>query len=367
MIQNGVLSLSIMMLVSHFSQIGTIMTRHLQQSTRRRGFTLIELLVVISIIAVLASLIAPAVQSARRAARKVQCLSNMRNVGLAMQNFASSNNGALPAMYSTQTVTNSSGQQGAMATPWTFMLLPALDNAALLKNIRNDATVSGGVASINLGTGYENVSIEAFTCPDHVAAYKKSGGLSFVVNAGHMPSSVWGVSNNAPDLIDWYAATSAGDSTDIAIGQATGVIWPFGFTSSLEYVSTGDGTATTILMTENLQAGNWYDSTTRALGFGIQMPATITNAYVNAGGTGSNQLYITTPASPDNWFINRNLSAGQYTAPRPSSQHAGGVNVIMCDGSGRFLNESMDQRTFTMLMTSNGVSYGEQALDQAHY
>jgi len=74
-------------------------TRFFTKKKSRRGFTLIELLVVISIIAVLASLIAPAVQSARRAARKVQCLSNMRNVGLAMQNFASSNNGSLPALW----------------------------------------------------------------------------------------------------------------------------------------------------------------------------------------------------------------------------------------------------------------------------
>ncbi|MEI8379866.1 MAG: DUF1559 domain-containing protein [Planctomycetota bacterium] len=334
----------------------------------RRGFTLIELLVVISIIAVLASLIAPAVQSARRAARKVQCLSNMRNVGLAMQNFASSNNGSLPAMVSNQTVTNSGGQQGVMTVPWTILLLPALDNSALLKNIRNDAVVAAGLATVNTAAGFENVAIEVFTCPDHVSAYKKAGGLSFVVNAGHMPSAGWGsATNNTPASIDWFSSPSPGDATDIAIGQATGVIWPQGYTSSLEYVSTGDGTSTTLLLTENLQAGNWYGYYTQGLGFGIQMPATITSAYGNAGGTGSNQLAITAAASPDAWFINRNLSAGQNTAPRPSSQHAGGVNVIMCDGAGKFLNESMDKTVFTKLTTSNGVAYGEQALDQSTY
>lgn len=343
-------------------------TRFFTKKKSRRGFTLIELLVVISIIAVLASLIAPAVQSARRAARKVQCLSNMRNVGLAMQNFASSNNGSLPALVSTQTVTNSGGQQGTMTVPWTILLLPALDNSALLKNIRNDALVAAGVATVNTGAGFENVAIEVFTCPDHVAAYKKPGGLSFVVNAGHMPSAGWGGgANNTPASIDWFSSPSPADATDIAIGQATGVIWPQGYTSSLEYVSTGDGTSTTLLLTENLQAGPWYDTSTRGLGFGIQMPATITSAYANAGGAGSNQLYITAAAAPDAWFINRNLSAGQYTAPRPSSQHAGGVNVIMCDGAGKFLNESMDKIVFTKLMTSNGVAYGEQALDQSAF
>lgn len=346
-------------------------TRLIPNKKPRRGFTLIELLVVISIIAVLASLIAPAVQSARRAARKVQCLSNMRNVGLAMQNFASSNNGSLPSLVSNQTVTNSGGAQGTMTVPWTVLLLPALDNSALLKNIRNDANVSAGVAVIDTETVIdienENVAIEVFTCPDHVAAYKKAGGLSFVVNAGHHPSAIWGSgTNNTPGAPLWAGAATAADPTAIAIGQATGVIWPQGYTSSLEYVSTGDGTSTTILLSENLQAGPWYDTSTRGLGFGIQLPATITNAYGNANAS-ANQLVISAASSPDNWFINRNLSAAQYTAPRPSSQHAGGVNVIMCDGAGKFLNESMDKVVFTKLMTSNGVAYGEQALDQSTY
>jgi prepilin-type processing-associated H-X9-DG protein len=157
----------------------------------------------------------------------------------------------------------------------------------------------------------------------------------------------------------------------------------------LDYVSTGDGQGTTLMVTENLNAGPWngsfatgpnpgaatgLDIGVNNFGFGISVPMSGHQPTTGVFGTATGYLNTETgtfsTAVPDSCFINRYLNlanAGQGIAPRPSSQHAGGVNVMYCDGHGGFLSENVDKQVYAKLCTSNGGSYGEYTLNTQGY
>jgi prepilin-type N-terminal cleavage/methylation domain-containing protein/prepilin-type processing-associated H-X9-DG protein len=132
-------------------------------SQTRRGFTLIELLVVIAIIAILISLLLPAVQSAREAARRAQCINNLKQIGLGMHNYHTANGsfplgGTVAPAYS-NTYTTQWGTWSAHALMLGYMEQQPLYNAANF----SWATVMGPGWPINYTVSQSQVSI--FLCP----------------------------------------------------------------------------------------------------------------------------------------------------------------------------------------------------------
>ena len=200
-----------------------------------------------------------------------------------------------------------------------------------------------------------------------------------------MNSSVFGFTEglgnlHQPGSLSWDGdSTPANSQRDFTVHAATGVIWRSmnGVQSSIDNVSTGDGASTTLLLSENLQAGKWYETDVNALGFGIRV-----NAPSNQP-TSSDFIFDTTVTPnvptlltegtgfesnlPDAWAINRDIGAVPYSRPRPSSNHVGGINVMMCDGSVKFINESINKSVYAKLCTSNGVNNGERSLNQSSF
>ncbi|MEK6257585.1 MAG: DUF1559 domain-containing protein [Planctomycetota bacterium] len=352
---------------------------------RRGGLTRVEVVVLLGLLALLAAFVAPSLQVRHQPSRKLTCLSNIRIVGLAMQNFASSNNGNLPPLVDNLVVKSDKDapQTGTLASGWPMLIMPAMDGSPVWKNIKRNAVVESGQAQdavLRVGEA-ERIYFMGYACPDDADSHKQPGGLSYVVNAGFLSRSL---SHGDPDGLhrvghfSWDGNDVAGETADIEVAAATGVFWRKSevFQSSLDYVGVGDGTTNTLMLSENLQAGNWWDTDTTRIAFGI--PIETVGVRVPFGrGTFFESVErplnmqfdggTLSTVSPLGWRINSELKAATGTRPRPSSNHERGVNVIFCDGSGRFINDRIDPHVYVKLLTPNGVRYGEGELKQSEF
>ncbi len=283
---------------------------------RSRGFTLIELLVVIAIIAVLIALLLPAVQSAREAARRSQCVNNLKQMGIALHNYHDAVL-AFPPGY----IAGSKFVDGETDTSpgwsWAAMILPQLDQGPLYSAINVWLPIQAPA-----NTTAAQTLLSAFLCTSDqlpgTAAFPVTDGLGNTV-AMVAPSS--------------YAACTGSDASDVALGlnndgSGNGVFFR---NSAVRMASITDGTSQTVLILERA----WGD--TEGTWVGAPAGGVVLRGPFNPCPGSAFASYLAPCLVLAHCHLLNTNADTDSGLDDPSSFHPGGANVLFGDGSVHFL------------------------------
>ncbi|MEY2724277.1 MAG: hypothetical protein RLZZ458_144 [Planctomycetota bacterium] len=351
----------------------------------RHGFTLIELLVVISIIAVLMSMILPAVQQAREAGRRTQCMNNQKNLALGMLSYATARRGKLPAScyFGPGTASVDSVYAGRS---WVVEILPYLDQGPLADRWNRAVPWDSPVVKSDLNNvAIGQINIGLLACPGDDSAFGKNGGLTYVVNSGYgdlvhvatrmSPQSLGELGHHpCAEPFNWLTQENTGNAEDDLINDKdwkltldTGVFWPSidmplvaGFDTSTNLNSLLDGASNTIMLTENVNAGvrSWANPDMRSHSFYLPIEVTLALAVNYGDGPTMATSYVTGPPRDSistAWPINAGRREPEGVTPFPTSNHPGLVVMAFCDGTVRSIADSIDTGVYTRLMTPAGT------------
>jgi prepilin-type N-terminal cleavage/methylation domain-containing protein/prepilin-type processing-associated H-X9-DG protein len=343
---------------------------------QRRGFTLIELLVVIAIIAVLIALLLPAVQAAREAARRAQCVNNLKQLGLAIQNYHDVN-GALPpiGMRVVLAATAANPNPTLQNQSLKVRILPFIEQGPLYNAVNFAFGMSTGTAGSapddpqGVNTTLQVVQVNVFNCPSDANIPNPTYNASSYVNTmGNNP----GFNGGTFDGPAYYLG---------GVGNVSIPICPSGTNTSpmgpISLASIIDGTSNTAMFSEGIKGrgttattfGQGLDVTfklggtpcTYATDQAISVACQASTAFGDGErgmqwaryyeGRGGGYFHTTLPNGKSCIYT------GVGTPPNPygaSSYHSGGVNVAMLDGSVKFIKSTIAYQTWHALGSRAG-------------
>ncbi|MDX2038654.1 MAG: DUF1559 domain-containing protein [Isosphaeraceae bacterium] len=283
-------------------------------SRQARGFTLIELLVVIAIIGVLVALIMPAVQSAREAANRTQCLNNLRQIGLAAQEYHDVFN-SFPSGWYCDEADPDCVVMGARPTMWNgmtgFFLKMELDNNYNELNFElptnSTANVTGTRRTINM-----------LMCPSNKRQTVAADGSTTTKTT---PTQRFGPSDYRANMAAGYLEGCNGLTDPNCNYYDNGMMFR---NSTVSINEIGDGTSNTALIGESLQ-GTWAQASDCCV-------RTTVDRSINKPIRVSGVNYYTY------WM----------------SKHPQIVNFAMCDGSTRSIQQTINKNVLVKMMTRNG-------------
>jgi prepilin-type N-terminal cleavage/methylation domain-containing protein/prepilin-type processing-associated H-X9-DG protein len=355
----------------------------------RRGFTLIELLVVIAIIAVLIALLLPAVQAAREAARRSQCVNNLKQLGLAIQNYVDSN-GALPPSY-----VNGGGTVLADTPLFGFnnfgmkpRILPFLEQTAAY-NALNFSFQGRVTSEVGANNTVMIMTIATFLCPSDansptpntikwppptfntqvgcgLDSYANNIGTVRTLNGGLFDGPAYGLNDSFGPPVTLAAITDGTSNTamwsEFIRGNAKTTPGPWQTSQAPIPFSTGSppvlGTlaATLTAISNQCQTAAAQASTT------VWQFKGWTWVH-DESGAGGGYSHVQPPNKMNCFFSNETAPQDDHTLIGPQSNHPGGVNVGFLDGSVKFIKNSVNIGTWGAL----GTKAGGEVIDASAY
>ena len=293
------------------------------------AFTLVELLVVIAIIGILVALLLPAVQSAREAARRMQCSNNLKQIGLAIHNYASAYRDTFPC-----------GSPGEFKHGLFSTILPYMEQQAIYDELDFDArTFAGSDTPGNSVQKHRFTVINTYVCPTWPHPVRYDGMLNY-----HQNGALTLYQGTAGVLRPGGPQTSASSAGDIPENGMFG--WQF----VRRIADVRDGLSNTLMMGEF----NQIDLLPGTGSFSFAQPPGNVRGWI-MGASGDKGLYSARViAHPLNIKIDRVADGVKFNHLPFSSYHPGGVMFAVSDGSVHFIAENIDLELFKDLATVNG-------------